>query len=99
MTDPNSEAPFEMSGQVVTVPGNKPKAGSFVTAIGLDYEAMTIGAGLLGAETTDSKGHFSLSFEPGVYRELLGADGRARILFQAYADDDLSGIAIQPITR
>ena len=50
MTDPNSEVPFAVSGQVVTVPSNKPKAGSFVTAIGLDYEAMKSVAGLLGAD-------------------------------------------------
>jgi hypothetical protein len=97
MTDPNSEDRFEMSGRVVTMPGNKPKAGSFVTAIGLDYEAMISVAGLLGADTTDDKGRFSISIEQEAYRDFLGTDGRARILFQAYADDDLSGVTIQQI--
>ncbi len=53
MTDSNSEVPFVMSGQVVTVPSDEPKAGSFVTAIGVDYEKMIPFAELLGATTTD----------------------------------------------
>jgi hypothetical protein len=99
MTDSNSEVPFEVGGRVVTMPGDKPKAGSFVTAVGLDYEAMTIVTGLLGTDTTDSKGRFSIPIEQEVYRQLLGSDGKALILFQAYADDDLSGVTIQQITR
>jgi hypothetical protein len=99
MTDSNGGVPFVMSGQVVTVPDDKPKAEASVTAIGFDYEKMIPVAGLLGTATTDDKGTFSISIERRLYRELLGTDGRARILFQAYADDDLSGMAIQEVMR
>lgn len=99
MKDPNSEDRFTMRGRVVTEPGNKPKADAIVTAIGLDYEAGATVTGLLGTDTTKRNGRFSIPIEQDVYRLLLGDDGRARILFQAYADDDLSGVAIQQITQ
>jgi len=99
MTESNSGVPFEVSGRVVTEPGNKPKADAIVSAIGLDYEARVIVVGNFEAKITDSKGNFSLSIEPRDYERLIGDDGQGGILFLAYAEDDLFGVNFKQVTR